>query len=107
MPSYRIDDTTLRDEPVDRDEAWGYAETLAPCGEKVVWLRMLGELDGAEDLGWALLADAGGPGSLAMVDPPADVPIDALAPAVRLAHVLQWQARFVDRHAVRPRGDIG
>jgi tetratricopeptide (TPR) repeat protein len=100
MPASRIDDTTLRDEPVDRDEALRHVESLGPCGEKVVWLRMLGELDQAAALGWALLADAGGPATLAVVEPRRDLPVDAIAPAVRLAHVLQWQERFAHADAL-------
>ena len=95
MVSFRIDDVTLRDEPVDHDAARDHAHTLAPSGEKVVWLRMLGELDAAEVLGWELLAHAGGPATPDAVDA-ARLPIEAVAPALRLAHVLQWQGRFRD-----------
>ena len=96
MPSYHVDDATLRDEPDDHDEAWAYVRTLGASGEKVAWLRMLGELDDAEAMGWALVADAGGPGSLAAADSRVRIPMSALAPAVRLAHVLHWQGRFRD-----------
>jgi hypothetical protein len=96
MPSHGVDDATLRDAPDDRDEVWDYVRTLGPCGEKVAWLRMLGELDQAEAMGWALLADAGGPGCLAEATSRVSVPMSALAPAVRLAHVLHGQGRFRD-----------
>jgi tetratricopeptide (TPR) repeat protein len=92
---YRIDDVTLRDEPDDPDAAWAYVRTLEPGGDKVVWLRMLGELAQAEALGWDLLASHGGPASLASFGGRA-LPIAAVAPALRLAHVLQWQERFGD-----------
>jgi tetratricopeptide (TPR) repeat protein len=57
---------------------------------------MLGELDRAEALGWDLLAAAGGPGSLQAATEGVPLPAEALAPAVRLAHVLHWQERFRD-----------
>jgi tetratricopeptide (TPR) repeat protein len=47
-------------------------------------------------MGWELLADAGGPGSLEETRSIGGLPVDALAPAVRLAHVLHWQGRFRD-----------
>jgi tetratricopeptide (TPR) repeat protein len=97
--SYRIDDVTLRDEPDDRDAAWDYVRSLEPGGEKVVWLRMLGEFADAEALGWDLLASHGGPASLASVSG-RGLPIGAVAPALRLAHVLQWQERFRDADAL-------
>jgi hypothetical protein len=96
VASYHIDDVTLRDEPDDLEAAWAHVRSLEPGGERVVWLRMLGELDRAEAMGWQLLAAAGGPGSLAEASRGVGLPVDALAPAVRLAHVLHWQERFRD-----------
>jgi hypothetical protein len=94
--SYHIDDVTLRDEPDDLDAAMDYVRALEPGGEKVAWLRMLGELGRAEAMGWELLVAAGGPDSLDAARRGVGVPVDALAPAVRLAHVLHWQQRFRD-----------
>jgi hypothetical protein len=47
-------------------------------------------------MGWELLASAGGPASLEAATESAGLPLDALAPASRLAHVLHWQERFRD-----------
>ena len=96
VASYRIDDVTLRDVPEDLEAAWAHVRSLEPGGEQVVWLRMLGELGRAEAMGWQLLDAAGGPGSLAEASPGVGLPVDALGPAVRLAHVLHWQERFRD-----------
>ncbi len=98
--TYHVDDVTLRDEPDDADAARAYVEGLERGGEKVAWLRMLGELPRAEAMGWELLADAGGPGSLEETRSVGGLPVDALAPAVRLAHVLHWQGRFRDADAL-------
>ena len=47
-------------------------------------------------MGYELLASAGGPESLAAASGAVRRPVDAQAPAVRLAHVLHWQGRFRD-----------
>ena len=60
----------------------------------MVWLRMLGCLDEAEELGWQLLAAAGGPRSRTHAQRDETLPLDAFGPALRLAHVLHWQDRF-------------
>jgi hypothetical protein len=54
------------------------------------------ELDEAERLGWLAVRLAGGPadGSDAAHAHAADVPLGAVAPLLRLAHVLQWRHRF-------------
>jgi tetratricopeptide (TPR) repeat protein len=100
MASYRIDDVTLRDVPDDVDAAWARVRELerdaADSGERVVWLRMLGELAAAEDLGWALLVQAGGPPDVGAARRDPSLPLAALGHTVRLAHVLQWQGRFAD-----------
>jgi len=96
MVGYHVDDVTLRDEPDDRDAAWEYVHSLKPGPEKVLWLRMLGDLYGAEALGWNLLADAGGPESIPAARHHVRLPVDAQRPAIRLAHVLHWQERFRD-----------
>jgi tetratricopeptide (TPR) repeat protein len=101
MASYRIDDITLRDVPNDVPAAWARVRELEAHGdaggaERVVWLRMLGELDAAEDLGWALLIRAGGPPDVETARRRSRLPLGALGPAVRLGHVLQWQGRFTD-----------
>ncbi len=72
MASYRIDDVTLRDVPDDIDAAWarvGELELDAAGGERVVRLRMRGELAAGEELGWALLVPAGGPAARACAEP--------------------------------------
>ena len=101
MASYRIDDATLRDVPDDVDAAWSRVrelEALGPDGdgERVVWLRMLGDLTSAAALGWLVLGRAGGPGDVDAARARPDLAVDALGPALRLAHVLQWQRRFVE-----------
>jgi tetratricopeptide (TPR) repeat protein len=101
MASYRIDDATLREVPDDVAAAWARVHELeaegdAGGGERVVWLRMLGELDAAEDLGWTLLGRAGGPPDVDAARRRSHLPLGALGPAVRLGHVLQWQGRFTD-----------
>jgi tetratricopeptide (TPR) repeat protein len=101
MASYRIDDVTLRDVPDDVAAAWARVRELeaqddAGGGERVVWLRMLGELDAAEELGWALLVRAGGPPDVEAARRRPHVPLGALGHAIRLGHVLQWQGRFAD-----------
>jgi tetratricopeptide (TPR) repeat protein len=101
MASYRIDDVTLRDVPDDVAAAWARVRELearddAGGGERVVWLRMLGELEAAEDLGWTLLVRAGGPPDVEAARGGPRLPLGALGPAVRLGHVLHWQGRFAD-----------
>ena len=101
MASYRIDDVSLRDVPDDVEAAWARVRELeaqddAGGGERVVWLRMLGELAAAEELGWALLVRAGGPPDVEAARQRPSLPLAALGPTVRLAHVLQWQGRFAD-----------
>jgi tetratricopeptide (TPR) repeat protein len=91
------DDLTLRDELTDVDAARQRVRELESRGrrgdgERVVWLRRLGELAAAAELGWRELAARGGP--------PGDdevivLPLDAVAAAIRLGHVLQWQGRYV------------
>ena len=94
LPTYRINDDTLRDEPDDRDVAWEHLRNLKPCGERVIGLRMLGCLDEAEEIGWELLAAAGGPRCQADAKGDAILPLNTLGPTLRLAHVLHWQGRF-------------
>ncbi|WP_235019849.1 tetratricopeptide repeat protein [Ruania rhizosphaerae] len=116
--TYSIDDEDLRDRPDDVEAARQRVAALAALGEdadaeRIGWLRMLGELGEAERVGWAALARAGGPSDPALVgegDEPPEVmgpregsgpveqvrvlPVAAIGPALRLAHVLQWQRRF-------------
>ena len=87
------DDVTLRDELTDVVAARARVrelEAMGPAGdgERVVWLRRLGQLDAAAELGWRELAARGGP---AHDDEVVVLPLDAVAAAIRLAHVLQWQ----------------
>jgi hypothetical protein len=101
--TYRIDTTTLREVPQDVGATWEHVERLeaggeAGDGERVVWLRILGALASAEQLGWADTARRGGPATIADVpraDGPA-VPSGAWRPMLRLSHVLHWRGRLDD-----------
>lgn len=95
---YVIDDVTLRDSAVPEDLARarvGELEALGPEGdhERVPLLRMLGLLDEAEAVGWKALDRAGGPGGVSNLP---DVVLEpmAIAPAIRLAHVLHWRTDY-------------
>jgi len=95
-PLIRIDPRTLRDEAVDvaAAERWvDHLQGLGPRGddERVSWLRILGRLDAAEQLGWSRLASAGGPADEEQLGLP--LPRSAVLPAVRLAAVLHWSGR--------------
>lgn len=102
VPTYTIDDVTLRDVPDDvvaaRARVAGLrAQGAAGDAERIGWLRMLGDLDEAERVGWRSLAAAGGPGTagdVPVAGADVDLPIEAVGAALRLAHVLQWQRRF-------------
>lgn len=101
MASYSVDDVTLRDLPDDIDEAWARVRELenlgdAGGGERVAWLRMLGELTAAEELGWRMLAGRGGPRDVNEARRRPNLGVGALGHALRLADVLQWQGRFAD-----------
>lgn len=91
MPSYTVDDDTLREHLDDPDAARARVEELEQMGdagdaERIAWLRMLGELDDAERLARRRVADAGGGTK--------SIPLSAVRFAVRLAHVIHWQGRF-------------
>src|SRR5690625_720640 len=97
-PEYHFDAHTQREVPRDPSEAAAWVDHLAAQGlvgepMRVVWLRILGRLDEAEELGWRVLGRSGGPGSRTdALDAP--LPLSAVSAAIRLAHVLQWQGEF-------------
>lgn len=95
--SYVIDPVTLRE--VVNNEALVIAriselEATGEPGDKerIAWLRMIGRLRDAEELGWLLLVRSGG--ANAMHDIFAPLPLEAVADALRLAHVLHWQRNY-------------
>lgn len=97
--SYVIDDDTLRDRPADESAARARVaelEKIGPDGdgERVSLLRMLGELDRAEELGWQVMKRQGGPGTREELMMIGVLPVEAVASAIRLAHVLHWREDF-------------
>src|SRR5699024_5184144 len=113
VPTYTIDDVTLRDVPDDvvaaRARVAGLrAQGAAGDAERIGRLQMLGDLDVAERLGWRSLAAAGGPGTagdVPVAGADVDLPIEAVGAALRLAHVLQWQRRSsLPMHCSAPGG---
>lgn len=85
-PAYVIDDDTLREVLLDEDEAAEYVDDVGDDPLAVAYLRMLGQLDAATDLGERVLADREeGTASWA-------------AAAVRLAHVHHWAGRYAAAH---------
>lgn len=95
-PSFVIDPETLRDRPADEAEARARVAELEALGEegdgeRVVLLRMLGEVDQACELGWRVLARAGGPSDAEALAVSGVVPVDAAKAAIRLAHALHWK----------------
>ena len=97
-PEYHFDAHTQREILRDPNEAAEWVDHLEAQGlvgqpMQVVWLRILGRLDEAEELGWRVLGRSGGPGSRTdALDAP--LPLSAVSAAIRLAHVLQWQGEF-------------
>lgn len=69
-------------------------ESIGESGdaERISWLRILGRLHEAEELGWITLARAGGAVDNRHIVTP--LPFQAVAAALRLAHVLHWQKRY-------------
>ena len=97
-PEYHFDTHTQREVLSDPEAARKWVEHLKAQGlvgdpMRVVWLRILGELDEAEDLGWRVLHRSGGPSSRSD-DLDAPIPLSAVTAAIRLAHVLQWKREF-------------
>lgn len=96
---YVIDDETLRDRPADEAAARARVAELEEIGEdgddeRVPLLRMLGELDAAEELGWRALARRGGPADPKALAMSGVIPFEAVPAAIRLAHVLHWQDQY-------------
>ena len=94
MPTYTIDDDTLRETVDDPEFVRARIRDLEALGsdgdiERLGWLRIIGELDAAEAIGRELLSNAGG-----SVRGPLPLPPGAILPALRLGHVLHWQGRF-------------
>lgn len=113
LPRHYFDPVTLHEVIDDVPAARAYLADLAGCPERdapdtlavrVPLTRALapeaedpeGELAEAERLGWLAVRLHGGPASDAAAahSHAADVPLGAVAPLVRLAHVLQWRHRF-------------
>lgn len=94
-PAFVIDPETLRDRPANEAEARtrvGELESLGEDGdgERMTLLRMLGEVEQACELGWQVLARAGGPSDPEALALSGVVPVDAAKAAIRLAHALHW-----------------
>ncbi len=104
MATYRIAPDSLREVPADVTAVWAHVEALEARGaeadgERVAWLRILGALGSAESLAWTDVVRRGGPAALDVL-PAAALPRTAYRPLLRLAHVLHWQRRHDDAHAV-------
>jgi len=113
LPTHYLDPVTLHEVFDDVPAAQAYLAELArdpACDEpatlavRVPLTRALAaetdepeaELAEAERLGWLAVDLAGGPAddAAAAHSHAADVPLGAVAPLLRLAHVLQWRHRF-------------
>lgn len=95
-PAFVVDPETLRDRPADEAAAKARLSELEGIGEegdaeRVALLRMLGQVDAACDLGWRVLARAGGPPDAEALATSGVVPVDAAKAAIRLAHALHWK----------------
>lgn len=101
-PTYVFDHHSQREVLTDRLATELHVETLKHRGFtgdsiRVVWLRILGRLDEATQLGWAVLARLGGPCSPEMVGR-TPIELNAVRAAIRLANVLQWRQDFATAH---------
>ncbi|WP_423462020.1 hypothetical protein ACO229_15300 [Promicromonospora sp. MS192] len=113
LPPHYVDPVTLHEVLDDVPAARAYLADLAAgaasdeptvLAVRVPLLRVLApeaddpdaQLAEAERLGWLAVGLAGGPaGDAAAAHAPAhEVPLGAVAPLLRLAHVLQWRHRF-------------
>lgn len=113
LPRHHFDPVTLHEVFDDVPAAQAYRAELAgrPDGDapavlavRVPLTRALApeaddpdtELAEAERLGWLAVRQAGGPGDevKAAHSHAEEVPLGAVAPLLRLAHVLQWRHRF-------------
>lgn len=97
-PAFSFDDDTQREILHDEDQARAWIvhlESLGLLGDpmRVVWLRIMGDLHEAQNVGWQVLHRAGGPAGPDL-DSGLPLPLTAVTAAVRLAHVLQWQGDF-------------
>lgn len=96
-PEYVIDPDTLRETVTDIAAVTSHIADLKASGEtgdaeRVSWLRIVGRLAEAEELGWHMLIDRGGANQHHTVTEP--LPFAAVSAALRLAHVLHWQKDF-------------
>ena len=115
LPRHYYDPVTLHEVIDDVPAARAYLAELAGCPEReapstlavrVPLTRALAveaddpdtELAEAERLGWLAVRLQGGPArdAEAAHSHAADVPLGAVAPLLRLAHVLQWRHRFAE-----------
>lgn len=113
LPAHYIDPVSLHEVLDDVPAARAYlaelaqgtaGDTAATLAVRVPLLRVLApesddpdaELAEAERLGWLAVSLAGGPadGAAAAHSHAADVPLGAVAPLLRLGHVLQWRHGF-------------
>lgn len=106
-PTYTFDSRTQREVLADLEATRKWVAHLSDQGMigdpmRVLWLRLVGELDAAEMLGWEVLERSGGPAS--SVDASiAPLPLSAVIAAIRLAHVLQWKSEFELAHVLYAR----
>lgn len=94
---YIIDPVSLREVVSNEAAVESRIEELENIGEpgdaeRISWLRMLGRLQEAEELGWITLVKSGGVTDNRQIVTP--LPFQAVAGALRLAHVLHWQKRY-------------
>ncbi|MGV2952754.1 tetratricopeptide repeat protein [Glutamicibacter sp. AGC46] len=94
---YIIDPVSLREVVSNEAAVESRIEELENIGEpgdaeRISWLRMLGRLQEAEELGWITLVKSGGMTDNRQIVTP--LPFQAVAGALRLAHVLHWQKRY-------------
>ncbi|MGP4982148.1 tetratricopeptide repeat protein [Glutamicibacter arilaitensis] len=94
---YIIDPVSLREVVSNEAAVESRIEELENIGEpgdaeRISWLRMLRRLQEAEELGWITLVKSGGVTDNRQIVTP--LPFQAVAGALRLAHVLHWQKRY-------------
>lgn len=107
-PTFVFDARTQR-EVVDNPHAaraWvTHLQSIGMAGDpmRVVWLRIVGDLDDAAELGWRVLHRSGGPGAVDDLGL-TPLPLSAVTAAVRLGHVVQWQKNFALAHELFDHG---
>lgn len=94
---YVIDPVSLREVVRNKAAVESRLEELENIGEpgdaeRIAWLRILGRLQEAEELGWITLVKSGGETDTRQIVTP--LPFQAVAGALRLAHVMHWQKKY-------------